>query len=344
MSPVLPADAQQRRPGDDHRSGPREAGGQRRWPGHREHTHGTGSGRADRRRLLAALVVIAAFMVGEVIAGLLADSLALLSDAGHMLTDATALLVAIVASRVAERPPKGAYTYGFARVDALSGQANGITLVLLALWFTVEAVRRLIAPPDAHGAVIVVVAGIGIAVNVVATGLALRADKRSLNIRGAIAHLVNDLWAFVATFIAGIVIIVTGWTRADAVASLVVAALMIVTGVALVRAAGRVFLEAAPTGMDPMLIGSDLAAVPGVAQVHDLHVWELAAGEAALSAHVLVDRADDCHVKGDALRAHLADDYGIAHVTLQVDHVSDAEEHCVDAHGPVHTTATNETP
>jgi cobalt-zinc-cadmium efflux system protein len=292
--------------------------------------------------LLAALAVIFSFMVGEVIAGLLANSLALLSDAGHMLTDATALLVAVIASRIAERPAKGAYTFGFARVDALSGQANGITLVLLAVWVTVEAIRRLIDPPDAGGGVIVIVAGIGIAVNVLATTLAARADKRSLNVRGAVAHLVNDLWAFVATFVAGIVIMATDWTRADAVASLVVAALMIVTGAKLIRDAGRVFLEAAPTGMDPMLIGSELAAFRGVAQIHDLHVWELAAGEAALSAHVLVDRVDDCHVIGDAMRAQLADDHGIDHVTLQVDHISNsADEHCADSHGPVHSTGSH---
>jgi len=313
--------------------------------GDHQHQHrGAVSARADRRWLLATLAVIVAFMVGEVIAGLLAHSLALLSDAGHMLTDATALLVAIGASRISQRPAKGAYTYGFARIDALSGQANGITLVLLALWFVVEAIRRLINPPNAAGGVIVVVAGIGIAVNIVATTLAARADRRSLNVRGAVAHLVNDLWAFVATLLAGIVIMATGWTRADAIASLMVAALMIVTGVMLIRTAGRVFLEAAPAGMDPMLIGSDLSALRGVAQVHDLHVWELAAGEAALSAHVLVDRADDCHVIGDALRAQLADDYGIAHVTLQVDHVSsDADEHCADAHGPVHITEPDAT-
>jgi cobalt-zinc-cadmium efflux system protein len=294
--------------------------------------------------LLAALGVLAVFMVGEVIAGLLAQSLALLSDAGHLLTDATALLVAVVVSRIAQRPAKGAYTFGFARVDALSGQANGITLVLLAVWFTVEAVRRLIHPPDAAGGVIVIVAGIGVAVNVVATRLAARADQRSLNVRGALAHLVNDLWAFVATFVAGIVIMATGWTRADAVASLVVALLMTVTGARLIRDAGRVFLEAAPTGLDPMAIGSTLASRTGVAQIHDLHVWELAAGEAALSAHVLVDRANDCHTIGDALRAQLADDYGIEHVTLQVDHVSSsADEHCADAHGPVHSTSAGST-
>ena len=296
------------------------------------------AGRADRRWLLAALAVLAAFMVGEVVAGLLAHSLALISDAVHLLTDAAALLVSVIASRIAERPARGAFTYGFARVDALSGQANGITLLLLAAWITAEAIRRLIDPPDAAGGVIVVVAGIGVIVNVVATRLAARADRRSLNIRGAVAHLVTDLWAVVATFAAGVVIMATGWTRADPIASLIIAVLMITTGVKLIRNAGRVFLEAAPAGMDPMLIGSELAARHGVAQVHDLHVWELTAGEAALSAHVLVDQVGDCHEIGDALRAQLAAEYGIEHVTLQVDHVSSRDDgHCADAHGPVHT-------
>jgi len=304
------------------------------------HAHGHAGPQADRRWLSAALALIVAFMGAEVTAGLLAHSLALLTDAGHLLTDAAALLVAVIASRIAERPARGAYTYGFARVDALSGQANGITLLLLAVWFTVEAVRRLADPPPAAGAVMTIVALAGVAVNIAATTLAARADRRSLNVRGAVAHLVNDLWAFMATLVAGVVIIVTGWTRADAIASLVVASLMIWTGIGLVRAAGRVFLEAAPSGMDPRQVGGELAAVDGVAQVHDLHVWEIGSGEAAVSAHVLVRAPRDCHAVGAVLRELLAQRYGIAHVTLQIDHEprpGQSGDHCVDAHGPVHS-------
>jgi cobalt-zinc-cadmium efflux system protein len=297
------------------------------------------SGTADRRWLLGALVLIVAFMIGEVVAGLLAHSLALLTDAGHMLTDAAALLLAVITSRVVERPAKGAYTYGFARVDALSGQANGITLLLLAAWFAVAAVRHLADPPASAGGVMAAVAVAGVGVSIAATTLAARADRRSLNVRGAVAHLANDVWAFLATLVAGLVIMLSGRTRADAVASLIVALLMTWTGVQLIRAAGRVFLEAAPASLDPMAIGSRLAAFDGVAQVHDLHVWELAAGEAAMSAHVLVDRSRDCHVVGGALRSLLANDYGIGHVTLQVDHSSGVGDyHCADSHGPVHTT------
>ena len=299
----------------------------------------------NRRWLLAALCVVVAFMVVEVIAGLLAHSLALVADAGHMLTDAAALLLAVVASRLAERPARGAYTYGLARVDALSGQANGITLLLLTVWFVVEGVRRLIDPPGVHGGVVALVAVAGVGVNVLATGLAGRADRASLNVRGVLAHLLTDLWAFVATLVAGLVVLWTGWSRADPVASLLIAALMVWTGAHLIRAAGRVFLEAAPKGVDPLALGAELAAVAGVAEVHDLHVWTLGSSATAMSAHVLVQPSFDCHAVAETLRTRLAHGHSIEHVTLQVDHaeqqVHDADS-CADPHGVVHISPTPE--
>jgi cobalt-zinc-cadmium efflux system protein len=299
--------------------------------------------RADRRWLLAAFTVVVAFMVAEVVAGVLAHSLALITDAGHMITDAAALLVAVIASKIAQRPAKGAYTYGFTRVDALSGQANGITLLLLALWFAVEGIRRLVHPGAVHGGVVAVVAVAGVAVNLLATWLATRADRSSLNVRGVLAHLVTDIWAFVATFVAGVVILATGWARADAVASLAVAALMSWTGLGLVRAAGRVFLEGAPREIDPDALGADLAAVDGVAELHDLHVWQIGSGESAVSAHILVGAPHDCHEVSSRLRLMLAERYGIGHVTLEADH-ADAPTHdadrCADAHGQVHIAPT----
>lgn len=307
---------------------------------HAGHRHAPVGRGADRRWLAAALAVIVLFMAGEVVAGIAAHSLALLSDAGHMITDAAAIGLAIVASRIAQRPASGAYTYGYTRIDALSGQANGITLLLLAVWFVVEAVHRLIAPAEVHGGIVTVVALIGVGVNVLATALAGRADRSSLNVRGVMGHLLTDIWAFLATFVAGVIVLVTGWTRADAVASLVVAALMTSTGWRLVRAAGRIFLEAAPVGVDPLEIGERLASVPGVAQLHDLHVWQLGPGAAALSAHVLVRPDHDCHEVSARLRAALAEGYGLRHVTLQVDH-ADAAGHdaaqCEESHGHVHT-------
>jgi cobalt-zinc-cadmium efflux system protein len=303
-----------------------------------DHAHAPSPG-ADRRWLLAALALVVAFMAGEVLAGLLAHSLALLADAGHMLTDAAALALAVVASRIAERPARGAFTYGFARVDALSGQANGITLVLLAIWFVVEGVRRTIDPAPVVGGVVAAVAAAGALVNVAATWLAGRADRRGLNVRGVLAHLVTDIWAFGATFVAGLVILATGRLRADAVATFVVAALMAWTGTHLVHEAGRVFLEAAPPGFDPERLGDELAAIDGVAQVHDLHVWVLGSRDAAMSAHVLVRPTFDCHEVAETLRRLLADDHGIDHVTLQVDHAEQQRhdaDNCADAHGVVH--------
>lgn len=303
------------------------------------HVHGAG-GVADRRWLLAALAVVLAFMVAEVLSGLAAHSLALITDAGHMLTDAAALLVAVIAARIARRPARGAFTYGFARVDALSGQANGITLLLLAVWFTVEAILRLLDPVPADGSVITAVALVGALVNILATALASRADRRSLNVRGVLAHLITDIWAFGTTFVAGVVIMTTGWHRADPIASLLVAALMAWTGWRLVRAAGRIFLEAAPPGIDPEVLGTELAAVDGVAEVHDLHVWQIGTGEPALSAHVLVRTNKDCHEISGRLRSLLADRHGIRHVTLQADHAESPAhqvEDCEDAHGQVHT-------
>lgn len=295
---------------------------------------------ADRRWLVAALCVVVAFMVAEVVAGMLARSLALISDAAHMLSDAAAITMAIVAARIAQRPARGAYTYGFARVDALSGQASGITLLLLAIWFTVQAVYRLVHPAGAHGGVMTAVALVGVAVNVLATALAGRADRASLNVRGVVAHLMTDIWAFAATAVAGLVILSTGWTRADPVATLVVAALMAWTGWGLVRAAGRVFLEAAPADIDPRTLGQELAASQGVAEVHDLHVWQIGPEATAVSAHVLVLASHDCHEVASALRTVLRERYGVSHVTMQTDHV-DAAAHaatnCADAHGVIHT-------
>ncbi|HEV2886530.1 MAG TPA: cation diffusion facilitator family transporter [Jatrophihabitans sp.] len=297
----------------------RPHGGPRRGP----HQHGPqveDGSHADRRWLSAALAVIVAFLVFEVAVGLAVGSLALLTDAGHLLTDAGALAVAIAATGIARRPARGAYTYGFTRIDAVSAQANGILLLLLAAWFSVAAVRRLFDPPDVPGGAVLVVALVGIAVNLLAVLLAARADRSSLNVRGALAHLVTDLWAFVATALAGAVMLLTGWTRADAVASLVVAALMVRSGVGLVRSAGRVFLEAAPNGTDPARIGRSMAGVAGVREVHDLHVWDLGAGEPALSAHLVIETSHDCHEVARGVRQVLSDTHRISHATLQADH------------------------
>ena len=276
--------------------------------------------RPDTRYLGAAMALIVLFMAGEVVVGLLASSLALLSDAAHMLTDAAAIGLALVATRLAARPARGNLTWGLRRIEILSAQANGLTLWLLTAWFGYESVGRFLDPPDVEGLPVLLTALAGIVVNVAATLLISRANRTSLNVEGAFQHILNDLFAFVATAVAGLVVLLTGWTRADAVAALVVAVLMARGGWGLLRDSWRVFLEAAPKGVDVAAIDHDLHAVPGVVEVHDLHVWEVTSGFPALSAHVLVETDHDCHERRETISAMLARDYGIEHTTLQLDH------------------------
>ncbi|WP_345381192.1 cation diffusion facilitator family transporter [Pseudonocardia yuanmonensis] len=309
------------------------------------HGHGVGAG-TDRRWLGAALGLIVTFMVGEFVVGLLAGSLALISDSAHMLTDAASLVLALVAIRLAARPARGGYTYGLLRAEILSAQANGITLLLLAVWFVYEGVERLLSPPEVAGLPVLVTALVGIVVNLAATWCISRADRSSLNVEGAFQHILNDLFAFVATAVAGLAVLLTGFDRADAIAALVVAALMVKAGWGLVRESGRIFLEAAPRGVDPDALGTRLAGLAGVAEVHDLHVWEITSGRPALSAHVLVRPEADCHEVQKAIEAVLRGEHGLEHTTLQVDHCedgadgaarpADGADHCVDPHGPVH--------
>jgi cobalt-zinc-cadmium efflux system protein len=286
------------------------------------HDHGH-SPDADRRLLGAALGLILALMVAEVVVGVLAGSLALITDAGHMLTDAAALGLAILAIRLAARPAQGAYTYGLKRVEILSAQLNGVTLAVLVVVFTYEAIRRLADPPEVRGGLVAVTAAVGIAVNLVATLLIRRADRRSLNVEGAFQHVLNDLFAFVATLVAGLVVQITGWARADAVAALVVAALMARASYGLLRDSGRIFLEASPRNLDPAAIEAAIRAVPDVSDVHELHVWEVTSGFPALSAHVLVAPGSDCHERRVFLEELLLASFGVDHTTLQVDHRHD---------------------
>jgi cobalt-zinc-cadmium efflux system protein len=256
----------------------------------------------------------------EVGAGVIANSLALLSDAGHMLADAGAIAFSLVALRLAARPAAGAMTFGFRRVEILSAQANGVTLLVLAAFIAYEAIRRLFAPPHVHAWLILAVALAGILVNLLAAWTLAGADRRSLNIEGSFQHVLVDLYAFVGTALAAVVILATGFQRADPIVSLLIAALMIRSGATLVKASGRVFLEAAPEGLDPQAIGEALIGEAGVVEVHDLHVWEVTSGFPALSAHVLVASERDCHAARREMEAMLHDRFGLDHTTLQVDH------------------------
>ena len=291
-----------------------------------EHSHGAGahshavSADADRGKLAIALALIVGFMAVEVVAGLIAHSLALLSDAGHMLTDAAAIGLSLVAVCLAQRPAKGAMTFGLKRVEILSAQVNGITLLVLATWIVNEAVRRLVSPPEVDAGLILAIALVGIVVNLVATWTLSRANRQSLNVEGSFQHILTDLFAFIGTAIAGGVILLTGFQRADPIASLFVAALMLRSAYGLLRASGRVFLEAAPSGLDPDAVGQALLADPAVVEVHDLHVWEVTSGFPALSAHVTVATDADCHQARLRLASLLEERFDIHHSTLQVEH------------------------
>ena len=302
---------------------------------------------SDARKLRAALALILLFMAGEIAVAVTASSLALLSDAAHMLTDAAALAMALLAARLASRPAKGAMTFGMGRAEILSANTNGVTLLVLALLIVYGGVRHLITPLHVRGTPVLVVALIGIAVNLVVVrilgghahahphshddghahddGHDHEQQPRSLNVEGTYRHILTDVFGFIATAIAAVVIITTGFRRADAIASLLIAAVMLHAAYGLIRASMRVMMEAAPEGVDPDTIGHVLAGQPGVAEVHDLHVWEVTSGFSAISAHVIVEDGYDCHDVRRALSLLLRDRFELAHSTLQVEHTRDSQ-------------------
>jgi cobalt-zinc-cadmium efflux system protein len=287
---------------------------------HHAHAPGATSREEDRRAIKRALFPILAFMVAEITAGILASSLALLADAAHMLTDAAALGLSLGAATLATRPAQGAMTYGMGRAEILSALANGVTLVVLAGMIVYGAITHLVKPPHVDATVVLAVAVVGIAVNLAAARILTSEHERSLNVEGSFRHILTDLYGFIATAIAAVIILATKFQRADAIASLLIAALMFHAAYGLLRESGRIFMEAAPTGLDPEEIGHELAAQHNVVEVHDLHVWEVTSGFPALSAHVVVKSGDDCHATRRALQQLLEERFGLRHTTLQVDH------------------------
>jgi cobalt-zinc-cadmium efflux system protein len=289
------------------------------------HHHGAGhhhhDAAGDRWLLALGLGLLLAFMAVEVVVAFLAGSLALLADAGHMLTDAAALGLALLAAWAAERPAGGRFTFGLGRAEILAAQINGITLFLVGAWIVYEAVRRLVDPTDVEGGWVAITALAGIAVNAGVLGLLARARRDSLNVRGAYLHVATDLAAFAGTAVAGGLIVLTGWDRFDPIASLLVAGLMLGAAWSLLRESGSIFLEAAPTAGLPAEVGTAIAAHPHVVDAHDLHVWTVTSGFPALAAHVLVEPGADCHRIRLELERMLSERFGLVHTTLQVEHV-----------------------
>lgn len=289
---------------------------------HQGHSHGVRDD-ADTKPLTIALALIVGLIALEVVVGILGHSLALLSDAAHMLTDVAALAMSLWVIRLMKRPAGGNLTFGLKRTEILSAQANGITLLVLAGLIVYAGIHRLVTPPPAAGLAILIVALVGIGVNLAATWQLAKANRQSMNIEGSYQHMLTDLIAFIITAIAGVIILATGWTRADGVAALVIAGVMIHSAWGLLHDSGRVLLEAAPEGIDAQEIGRALAAHPHVDNIHDLHVWEISSGFPSLSAHVLVHKGDDCHSIRRELERMLDERFHIDHTTLQVDHSPD---------------------
>ena len=286
---------------------------------HHHHSHGV-SAAATPRWLWVALWINLGFMVVEVVIGLIANSVALISDAAHMLTDAGAIGLAIAAVKLAERPPDGRFTFGLKRTEILSAQVNGAALLVLAGVIGFEAVRRIGSPVDVDGAFVIAVGLAGAVANGAAAVAIARANRASLNVEGAFMHNLADLYSSLAAAGAGVLIVTTGFDEADGIAALSVCALMLYGGWGLLRDSGRVLLEGTPRGMDAREIGEAMAAHPGVEEVHDLHIWEVTSGFPTLSAHVMVPTGEDCHARRRELTRLLAERFGIEHATLQVEH------------------------
>ena len=307
--------------------------------GHGEagHDHGHGvNPNADRRYLLIALILLVAFMITEVIVAVASGSLALLSDAGHMLSDVGAIGASLWAISLAARPAAGAWTYGWKRAEILSAAGNGITLLVVSGIVAFEAIRRLIHSPAVQGGPVLVVALVGVVVNIVAAWVLAKANRSSLNVEGAYKHIITDLYGFIGTVIAGIVILTTGFTRADAIASLIVVGLMVHAAWGLLRDSGRVLLEAAPEGMDLADLRQHLLHTEHVLDVHDLHVWVVTSNLPAVSAHVVIE--DGCFGDGHAPRlldhfqGCLVGHFDVEHSTFQLEPASHAQHEAASHH------------
>lgn len=303
--------------------------------GHPHHGHGHGQGDAhapdrsgDARALGWVLALTAAFAVAEVVGGFVAGSLALLADAAHMTSDVASLALALGAIWLAGRPASSRMSFGLRRAEILAALANGVGLVAVAIWIWVEAAGRLSSPGDVAGATTLAIGVAGLAVNALGAAILWRAQAGSLNARAAFLHVLGDMLGSVGVVLAAALVLTTGWTRADPVIAIVIGALVLLSAWRVLRESVNVLLEGVPEGIDADAVGRRMAAVAGVAEVHDLHIWTITSGFPALSAHVTVGRDEDCH----ALRRELADllgrEFGVRHSTLQVEHAP--------AHGRLH--------
>jgi cobalt-zinc-cadmium efflux system protein len=269
------------------------------------------------------LVLIAGYAVVELVGGLATGSLALLADAAHMFGDTGTIALALFASWLASRPPTAQRSFGYQRAEILAALANGVTLVALAIWIFIEAVDRLSDPPRILGGWVLAVAAVGLGVNLLAAWMLERESGESLNVRAAYRHVLADLGASIGVIVAALIVLTTGWRYADPLVGIAIGLLVLASSWTILRDSVAILLESTPAGMDAAEVGRGMAAMEGVVEVHDLHIWTITSGFAALSAHVLVRAGDECHDRRRELEAMLAEEFGLTHTTLQVDHVTE---------------------
>jgi cobalt-zinc-cadmium efflux system protein len=277
---------------------------------HDRHHHGAS------RPLFAALVLTLAFALVEAVGGWWAGSLALLGDAGHMFSDATALGLSALAAWFSKRPPSARHSYGLLRAEILAALANGLLMLVVVVAIVVEAIERLQAPAPVAGLTVMAVAAAGLVVNLVVLAVLSRGEA-TLNVRGALLHVMGDLLGSVAALLAGAVVYYTGWLPIDPILSLLICALILYSTARLLREALHVLMEGVPLGLDLTLVGNGMAQTPGVVSVHDLHIWTLSSGTSALSAHVVLEDLSRWTEVLEDMREMLHERFGIEHVTLQ---------------------------
>jgi len=277
---------------------------------------------ADRRRLSIALALIVAFMGVEIVGGIVANSLSLLADAGHMVTDAASLALALGAAWLAATPATPQHSFGLRRAEILAALANGVALVAISIWIVVAAIGRLENPQETLGGWMLVVGAIGIGVNLAAAGVTWGGRHGSMNVRAAFQHVLADLLGSIGVVVAGVIVLTTGWRYADPIVAILIALLILASSWTILRDSVEVLLETTPRGIDAEAVGRAMVGHSGVREVHDLHIWTITSGFPALSAHVLVDPGADCHAVRRELEHVLAERFALTHTTLQVEHAA----------------------
>jgi len=294
--------------------------------GSHDHVPGTVDASNEQRMGLAALLT-GSFMFAEVVGGIAAGSLALLADAGHMLTDFASLSLAWFAFRLARRPADWKRTYGFDRFQVLIAFTNGLALFVIAGWIVYEAAERLMGTPHVSGGIMVIVASLGLLVNVACFFLLRGADRENLNVRGAAIHVLGDLLGSGAALVAGGVIMLTGWTPIDPLLSVLVAAIIVRSGWHVVTASAHILLEGAPKELDTRDIGPDLVAnVEGVDGVHHVHVWSITQSRRMVTLHALIGETEDSDRVVKDIKARLKEKFGLDHATIEIERETCADE------------------